>query len=153
MKAIAAMSLNRVIGARGAIPWKLSADLRFFKRTTLGHIVVMGRKTFESIGRPLPGRENIVLSTRPDFAPDGARVVRSADDVPRATADGRDVFIIGGAELYAAFLEECDTLYLTLVNQTVEGDAFFPAFEHLFSAFEVLETGPDYEIRCYRRRE
>ena len=148
MIAIAAMSGERVIGAGGKIPWHISEDLKFFKRTTLGHVVVMGRKTFESLGKPLPGRENWVLSRAASF--EGARVFRQpAEIVP--PGDGREVFVIGGAELYVALLPRCREILLTHVHLSVCGDTWFPVFEPEFDGGEVIGSGPDYEIRRYRR--
>ncbi len=150
-KAIAAMSKNRVIGCQGKIPWHLPDDFRWFKQATTGQIVVMGRKTFESIGKLLPNRETIVLS-RSCLSIPGARVVRDLDEL-LAVEDSRDIFICGGAEVYAQTLPFCSDLYLTVVNRIVDvGDAFFPGFEHLF-AFEkvVLET-PEFAVRHYQRR-
>ena len=149
MKAIAAMSLNRVIGAGGKIPWHLSEDLKFFKRTTLGHIIVMGRKTFDSIGRPLPGRENWVLSRGGEAIP-GVRVLHSPDEVVEP-ADGRELFLIGGTQLYEALLPRCSEIFLTLVQREVEGDAYFPPFEEDFKLVEILLTTPEMEMRHYVR--
>ena len=148
MIAIAAMSRNRVIGVDGRIPWHISEDLKFFKRTTLGHIIVMGRKTYDSIGKPLPGRENWVVSREADIA--GVRVLRSFDAISEPT-DGRQLYIIGGAQLYAALLPRCTELLLTRINRDVEGDTFFPEFENTFDAGEILESGESYEIRRHRR--
>jgi len=149
MKAIAAMSRNRVIGAGGTIPWHLSEDLKFFKRTTLGHIIVMGRKTYDSIGRPLPGRESWVVSRAGEIA--GVRVFRDVNNVAEP-GDGREVFVIGGAQIYAALLPRCAELYLTLVKREVEGDTFFPPFEEEFAAGEVLLETPEMEIRRWVRK-
>ena len=148
MIAIAAMTRERVIGLDGRIPWHLSADLKFFKRTTLGHVVVMGRKTFESLGKPLPGRENWVVSST--AAPTGVRVWLSPEEII-PPADGRELFVIGGARLYAALLPRCSELLLTHVDLQVEGDTWFPEFESAFDAGEVIESGPSYEIRRYRK--
>ena len=148
MIAIAAMSRERVIGAAGKIPWHLSGDLKFFKRTTLGHIVVMGRKTFESLGKPLPGRENWVLSRSASC--DGARVFRHPLEIVPPN-DGREVFVIGGAELYAALLPQCDEILLTHVNLSVDGDTWFPEFESQFDGGDIIESCQDYEVRKYRR--
>jgi len=150
MKAIVAMSLNRVIGAGGGIPWHLSEDLKFFKRTTLGHIIVMGRKTYDSIGRPLPGRENWVLSRKGEAIP-GVRVLHSPDEVVEPT-DGRELFLIGGTQLYEALLPRCSEIFLTLVQREVEGDAYFPPFEEDFELAEILLTTPEMEIRRYVRK-
>ena len=148
MKAIVAMSENRVIGADGKIPWHLSDDLKFFKRTTLGHVVLMGRKTFESIGKPLPGRENWVVSRSADF-PD-VRMIRDLTEI-REPADGRELFLIGGAELYRALLPHCSELFLTQVRRVVEGDAFFPPFEEEFAEAEVLLETPEMVARRFVR--
>ena len=149
MKAIAAMSANRVIGAQGKIPWHLPEDLKFFKRTTLGHVVLMGRKTYASIGRPLPGRENWVVSRSADVP--GVIMVRDLDRLPQPP-EGREVFVIGGSEVYAALLPRCEELYLTLVRREVEGDVVFPGFEDAFDMVEVIEGNSEMEIRRYRRR-
>lgn len=129
---IAAMSRNRVIGRDNELPWHISADLKHFKRTTLGKPVVMGRKTYESIGRPLPGRTNIVVTRQQGYQPEGVRVATSteaalalAEEV--ATADGAaEVMVIGGEQLYRSLLPHADHLYLTEVDADVEGDAYFP---------------------------
>ena len=148
MIAIAAMSRNRVIGAEGRIPWHISEDLKFFKRTTLGHIIVMGRKTYDSLGKPLPGRENWVVSREAEIP--SVRVLRSFDAVEEPS-DGRRLYLIGGAQLYAALLPRCAELLLTRVDREVEGDTFFPDFENQFDAGEVLENGPGYEIYRHLR--
>ena len=148
MIAIAAMSADRVIGTGGKIPWHIQGDLKFFKRTTLGHVVVMGRKTFESLGRPLPGRENWVVSRT--TTPAGIRVWRDPAEIIEP-ADGRLLFVIGGAELYRALLPRTSEILLTKVNVAVDGDTWFPAFEGQFDGGEILETGIDYEIRRHRR--
>ena len=148
MIAIAAMTSKRVIGIDGRIPWHLSADLKFFKRTTLGQVIVMGRKTYESLGKPLPGRENWVVSSA--AAPEGVRVWRSPEEI-LPPADGRELFVIGGALLYAALLPRCSELLLTHVDIEAEGDTWFPEFESAFDAGEVIEAGPGYEIRRYRK--
>jgi dihydrofolate reductase len=147
--AIAAMSLNRVIGDRGKIPWHLPEDFRWFKQVTMGHVLVMGRKTFESIGKPLPGRETLVLS-RSDFRHPGVRTVRGLEEVP-ALAAGRKIFICGGAQIYALALPYCSELFLTLVKRTVEGDAYFPPFEQGFEPVAVLRDTPEFQIVHYRR--
>ena len=148
--AIAAMSENRVIGHGNRIPWHLPEDFRFFKSTTMGHVLVMGRKTFESIGRPLPGRETIVLS-RTGFSHPGARTITGLEEATPLVS-GRKVFICGGAEIYRQTLPLCSDLYLTHVKRTVEGDAFFPPFEHLFEPVATLQDNPDFRIVHYRRR-
>lgn len=146
MKAIAAMSQNRVIGADGKIPWRLPEDMKFFKRTTLGHVVLMGRKTFDSLGKPLPGREHWVVSRSAEIP--GVRVIRDLAEIAEP-ADGREVFLIGGAELYTQLLPRCSELLLTLVKREVEGDAYFPAFEESFEMAEVLQEDAEMEVRRY----
>jgi len=149
MIAIAAMSRNRVIGADGKIPWYISEDLKFFKRTTLGHIIVMGRKTYDSLGKPLPGRENWVLSRGAQI--EGVTMLRSLDAI-QEPSDGRKLYIIGGAELYTALLPTCSELLLTHVDHEVEGDTFFPDFQNDFDAGEVLQSGEGYQIRRHLRK-
>lgn len=145
------MARNRVIGAGNRIPWHLPADFQWFKRTTLGGILVMGRRTFESIGRPLPGRETFVLSRSLSGIP-GVRVL---PDLPtlrsELSEDLRPVWICGGANIYRQLLPFCSELLLSLVEATPEGDAFFPPFEQDFADDgEVLrETG--FTVRRYRR--
>ena len=150
-KAIAAMSENRVIGAGNKIPWHLPEDFKFFKRTTMGHVLVMGRKTFESIGKPLPGRETIVLSRSGFFHPQVITVDRLEAIHPES--DERDYFICGGAEIYREALPLCSDLYLTHVKRTVEGDASFPAFEEMFEPVSVLQENDDFKIVHYRRKD
>ena len=150
MIAIAAMAQNRAIGHEGRIPWHLPADLKFFKRTTLGHVIVMGRKTFDSLGRPLPGRENIVLSRQPFDVP-GVRRAASLDEIAEPT-DGRKLFVIGGAEIYRALLPRCAEVLLTVVNLEPQADTFLPEFEADFELAEVLESDAEMEIRRYVRR-
>ena len=129
---IVAAAENGVIGRNNALPWHLPEDLRYFKRVTLGKPIVMGRKTFESIGRPLPGRTNIVISRRPGYAPDGVRVVSGLDDALAlaediALIDGvTELMVIGGAEIYRAAIPRAQRLYLTEVHADVEGDALLP---------------------------
>jgi dihydrofolate reductase len=129
---IAAVARNGVIGRDNQIPWRLPSDLKRFKALTLGHPVVMGRKTFQSIGRPLPGRDNIVVS-RHGFRADGALVVSSLDEgleLAQAKAgQGGEVFVIGGAEIYRETLPLADRLYITEVDVTPAGDATFPGID------------------------
>jgi len=149
IKAIVAMAENRVIGNAGTIPWHLPEDFKFFKATTMGHAVLMGRKTYESIGKPLPGRENIVLSLTISETP-GVTVIQSIDDLKEPT-DGRDLFVIGGEEIYRLLLPRIQELYVTKVPRTIEGDTHFPDFESQFDAgTKVLETN-DFTVWMYRR--
>ena len=152
-KAIAAMSENRVIGAGNKIPWHLPEDFKWFKKLTTGNVVVMGRKTFESIGKPLPNRDTIVLS-RSGFRFPGVQTVSNLEaiDPSDPTLAGKDVFICGGAEIYAQALPCCSDLFLTLVKRRVEGDAFFPPFEDQFELAGGLADNPEFRILHYRNR-
>ncbi|MFM1941532.1 MAG: hypothetical protein RI897_514 [Verrucomicrobiota bacterium] len=150
LKAIAAMSENRVIGQGNRIPWHLPEDFRWFKQTTMGHVLLMGRKTFESIGRPLPGRETWVLS-RSGWEHPGVRVLSSLEDV-RPEEQGREIFVCGGAEIYRQALAFCHDLYLTRVKRVVEGDAFFPEFEPDFAWVSDLMETADFVISHYQNR-
>ncbi|HVS16718.1 MAG TPA: dihydrofolate reductase [Thermoanaerobaculia bacterium] len=156
---IAAVARNGVIGASGRLPWRLSSDLRRFKRLTMGQTLLMGRKTWDSIGRALPGRRTLVLSRDPRFAPAGAEVVRDAEAALAAVAADDEVFCVGGGEIYRLFLPVADRLLLTHVDAEVDGDARFPALEP--ADWEVVEgealpagERDDHPtvFRVYRRR-
>ena len=123
---IVAMDRNRLIGAGNRLPWHLPADLAHFKRTTLGKPVLMGRRTFKSIGRPLPGRHNIVLTRDPRWRAEGVSVVHSTDEALRAAGDADELMVIGGAELYRQMLPRADRIHLTQVGHAFEGDTWFP---------------------------
>jgi dihydrofolate reductase len=123
---IAALDRNGLIGRDNALPWHLPADLQHFKRTTLGKPILMGRKTWESLGRPLPGRHNIVLTRDPGYRVEGATVVTSLDAALAAAGDADEVMVIGGAALYATLLPRADRLYLTRIDAAFAGDAWFP---------------------------
>ncbi len=148
--AIVAMSANRVIGRDGQLPWHLPEDLQFFKRTTMGHAILMGRKTWDSIGRPLPKRRSIVLSCSLESVPEGVDLIRHPDELDGLAIEG-DLYIIGGATIYQHFLPQCAEVLLTYVYAEVEGDTFLPPFEDDFRLAEVLETHPEFEIRRYVR--
>jgi dihydrofolate reductase len=153
-KAIAAMSLNRVIGAGSKIPWHLPEDFKWFKKTTTGHVIVMGRKTFEAIGKPLPNRTTLVLTHSTQPIP-GVRVVSDLSRIEPAdpALAGREIFICGGACVYEQALPLCSDLYLTLVKRLVEGDTFFPPFENQFELVgEILNT-PEFTILHYQRAQ
>src|SRR6201999_1043198 len=147
LKAIAAMSLNRVIGAGNKIPWHLPEDFKWFKQLTTGNVIVMGRKTFESIGKPLPNRETIVLS-RSQFSLPGVRTISDLSEIDLA-GESREGFIVGGAQVYSQALPLCSDLYLTLVKRDLEGDAFFPAFEDRFELAEEIRDTPEFKILRY----
>ena len=145
------MAPNRVIGCANRIPWHLPEDFKWFKKKTMGHDLVMGRRTYESIGRPLPGRQTFVLS-RAGFTSPGVTVCKSLSDLPNAET-GRVRFICGGAEIYRLGLPVCSDLFLTRVKRDVDGDCFFPAFEDSFERLEVIEDNDDFVIEHYRRVE
>ena len=149
MKAIAAMSLNRVIGRDGKIPWHLSEDFKWFKQCTSGQVVLMGRKTFDSLGKPLPNRTNLVISRGAEIP--GIEMVRDLAAFDSARFSPREVWVIGGAEIYAQLLPRCTDLYLSVVLREVEGDAVFPPFEKYFEQVDVPLRTADFEVRHYQR--
>jgi dihydrofolate reductase len=125
---IAAVARNGVIGRDNALPWRLKADLVHFRAITIGHPILMGRKTWESLGRPLPGRRNLVVSRDPEFDTPGAELFGTPEAALCAAA-GAKLFVIGGADLYRQLLDRADALVLTEVQAEPQGDAFFPAFD------------------------
>ena len=132
IKLICAISKNNVIGNENKLPWNLSEDLKRFKKLTSHNLIVMGRKTFDSIGRPLPNRKNIVLSNNSNLEIDGVEVFNSPDEVIslyKEIPEKKDMYIIGGTFVYKLFLEYCDYLYITYVDKNFEGDAFFPKID------------------------
>jgi len=126
---VAALSSNGVIGAKGSLPWRLPEDLRHFKALTRGHAVIMGRRTWESLGRPLPERENIVVTRERSYQALGARVSASLEAALASCVEEKFTFIIGGGEVYAAALPLTDMLALTEIHREAEGDVSFPAFD------------------------
>ncbi|MBL1263077.1 dihydrofolate reductase [Methylomicrobium sp. RS1] len=127
---IVAMASNRAIGLNNKMPWHLSADLKHFKKITMGSPILMGRKTFESIGRPLPGRTNIILTRNPAYAPEGCVVVHDLDTAIRTGCrEHGEIFVIGGADLYEALLPRAETIYLTQIKKAFPGDTFFPELD------------------------
>ncbi len=161
---IAAMDENRLIGADNALPWHLPADFKHFKQVTMARPIIMGRKTFESIGRPLPGRKNIVLS-HGEFQHDGVVTVQSIDEALHEASQTTDdnipaeVMIIGGANLYQQMIDKADKLYLTHVKTSCEGDAWFPEVD--MREWEIVsqqsvsadeKNNYDFDIVEYRRR-
>ncbi|HVG58887.1 MAG TPA: dihydrofolate reductase [Hyalangium sp.] len=137
LSAIVAMARNRVIGANNQLPWRLPADLARFKRLTMGHTLVMGRKTYESIGRPLPGRTMVVVTRQHGYAPQGVKVAHSVDEALALAQGDDEVFIIGGAELFAQTMNRLDRLYLTLIEREIPGDTFFPEVD--LSRWKLIE--------------
>jgi dihydrofolate reductase len=126
---IAAVASNGVIGHRNRMPWHLPEDLKRFKQLTFGHAVIMGRRTFESIGAPLAGRDNIVITRSPDWTRSGCRAAHSLEAALAAVRGSRDAFVIGGAQVYSLALPIASRLYMTEIQRDFEGDTFFPAFD------------------------
>lgn len=156
---IVATSMNNVIGIRGDLPWKLSDDLKRFKQLTMGKPIVMGRLTWESIGRPLPGRQNIVLTRQAGFAADGCDVVASPAEALAAAAEAEEIMIIGGGQIYELFLPKASRLYVTRVQASIDGDAFFPGIDE--ATWRLVDRVPHaadhaneyaFEFRTYERR-
>ena len=155
---IVAASTNNVIGVQGELPWRLSDDLKRFKALTMGKPIVMGRKTWESIGRPLPGRQNIVITRQADFEAEGADVVASPAGALEAAGDVDEIMVIGGGQVYELFLPKANRVHLTRVHTRLEGDAFFPALDdnewllvdsELHAADDSNEF--DFEFQTYER--
>ena len=149
---IAAIARNRGIGVGGQLPWHLSDDLKRFKRLTTGHAVLMGRKTYESIGKPLPNRRNVVLSRRP--VP-GIETYATIPAALSALKDEEWVFVIGGGEIFSLLLEKADKLYLTIVEKDVDADTFFPEYAHLLnSRFQLAasEQKDGFRFEDYERK-
>jgi dihydrofolate reductase len=154
------MDENRVIGKNNQLPWHLPEDLKFFKRVTMGHPVAMGRKTHESIGRILPGRENIIITRNRELTYEGCTVINSIKDfISYCKEKDVEVFVIGGAEIFKELLAVVDRLYITMIYEKFEGDTFFPDFS--LTDFELVlqesgiydEKNPyDYEFFIYQRR-
>jgi dihydrofolate reductase len=152
MKAIVAMTRERVIGENNKIPWRLRGEQKWFKEVTMGHPILMGRKTFESVGRPLPGRRNLVVTRTGNFA--GVELIRDLqkfDPVPYES-EGAEIFVVGGAEIYQALLDRCNVLYVTIVKGGYRGDAYFPEFESQFEISERIRESPEFDIFRYTRR-
>ncbi len=152
MIAVAAMAANRVIGAEGKIPWHLPEDLRWFKELTMGGTLLMGRVTYESIGRPLPGRETIVMSRRGAPGLEGVQVIRDLSGLQAARVQG-EVYVVGGADIYRVALPYCRDLYLTELQRDVEGDRQFPVCDDLFRFSAVLHEGAGWRIVHYLNDE
>ncbi|NNE42987.1 MAG: dihydrofolate reductase [Gemmatimonadetes bacterium] len=160
LSCIAAMTTERVIGRNGGLPWRLPADLKHFKRVTMGHPVIMGRKTWEEIGKPLPGRLSIVLSRQKDLdLPAGVLLRGTLAEALEPLAEQEEVFVIGGAEIFAAALPASDRIYLTEIHADIEGDTFFPDVPReewqlvSESRREADERNPhDMTFRLYERK-
>lgn len=128
---IVAMAKNRTIGINNTLPWRCPEDLKRFKALTMGHHMIMGRKTFDSIGKPLPGRTTVVVTRDRNLKIEGCLMAHSIPDAIKICAGDTEIFIVGGADIYAQSLQLADTLYVTEIQQDVEGDAHFPAFDKI----------------------
>lgn len=157
---IVAASTNNVIGAQGSLPWKLPDDLKRFKQLTMGKPIVMGRLTWESIGRPLPGRKNIILTRQTGFVAEGCIVAASPAEALTAAADAEEIMIIGGSQAYRLFLPKARRLYLTRVHVEIDGDAFFTEIDE--NAWQLVDREAHaaddanqfaFEFRTYERKD
>ena len=147
------MAQNRAIGCGNKIPWHIPEDFKWFKQLTMGNILVMGRKTFESIGKPLPGRTTFILSHQKTLFP-GVQIITSLDEIKKYLSedDKRSIFICGGANVYSQTIHLCTDVYLTLVKRTVlEADTFMLPFEHLFSKSTTLQDHSEFSIIHYSK--
>lgn len=151
LSAIVAMTPDCVIGKGGNLPWHLPEDLKFFKRTTSGHPIVMGRKTYDSIGFPLPKRRNIVLTRDATWNAEGVEVIHAPEALKTMEGIEGKVFVIGGSEIYAAFLPYLDELIISHIKAEHEGDTRFPEFEDQFSNSEVLEEFDEFIVKRWSR--
>ena len=156
------MARNRVIGIDNAMPWRLPAEMGHFRRSTIGRTVLMGRKTFESLGRPLKDRRNVILTRNVDYAPDGCEIVHSLEEAMTRYAASREdeLVIMGGAELYKQFLPHADKLLLTEVDADIDGDAYFPEFD--LAGWSLVNSEPfpkdeknsySFQIQTYVRKQ
>lgn len=155
---IVAIAENGVIGNENKLIWRLPADLKFFKETTMGHPMIMGRKTFDSIGKALPGRRSLVITRNKKFSAEGVEVFSSPEEVLKAVSPGEEAFVIGGAEIYRLLLPYCDKLIITRVHHTFEGDTFFPQID--YAEWKLLSSEQhskdeknayDYTFEIYKR--
>jgi dihydrofolate reductase len=149
---IVAMARNRVIGANNTLPWHLPADLRHFKALTMGHHIIMGRKTYESIGRPLPGRTSVVVTRNTDYAQPGVVVVNSLEAAIAACGNDEEIFVIGGAELYRQAIALADRIYLTEIDADFSGDAHFTELDRMLweETGRVSHTPDDKNLHPYQ---
>ena len=148
---VVAMDAERAIGLRGGIPWRLPEDMRLFKRLTMGHPILMGRKTWESLGRPLPGRQNIVLTRDATYRAEGALVVHDVADLELQELQDEEVMVIGGAQVYALLLPYMQKLCVSEVQGEHEADTWFPEFRHFFAERQVIAQYEGFTFVEYRR--
>ncbi len=156
---LVAMARNRTIGVNNTLPWRCPEDLKHFKTLTMGHHMIMGRKTFDSIGKPLPGRTTVVVSRNNELKVEGCVVAHSLQEAIAACIEDPEIFVVGGAELYQQAISLVDTLYITEIQQDVEGDAHFPEFDtdvwqEISREVRLQETPQplEYHFVTYRRK-
>ncbi|MCY9657918.1 dihydrofolate reductase [Paenibacillus chondroitinus] len=154
---IFAMDRNRAIGVNNTLPWHLPGDLKFFKSVTMGHPILMGRKTYESIGRPLPGRRNVILTQNTEFRAEGCEVIHSVDEAVQAFKD-QELFVIGGAEIFRLFAEKVDRMYITFIEHEFEADTYMSELDLSEWTLVSSEQGErneknpyEYYFRIYQR--
>jgi dihydrofolate reductase len=157
LSVIAAMARNRVIGIHNTLPWRLPEDLKHFKALTMGHHIIMGRKTYESIGKPLPGRTTVIVTRDAGYQVEGCVTATSIEDAIAACGEDEEIFFVGGAEMYAQVLPRADRLYLTEIQAEYEGDAWFPEFnlsiwKESARQAHVSDAGLGYHFVTYQRR-
>ena len=150
LHAVVAMTPSRIIGKGNDLPWHLPEDLKQFKKLTTGHAILMGRKTWDSIGRPLPKRRNLVITRQP-LEIDGAEVIHKPADLLKLGIDTR-IYLIGGAQIYELMLPFCTGIYLTQLKREYEGDTYFPEFEDQFSPGEIEFSNEDFEVRYWTNK-
>lgn len=151
---IAAMGNNRVIGRSGALPWHIPEDLRRFRELTFGHTVIMGRRTFEAIGRPLPGRKNVIVTRQPSYSQEGAVIACSLDEAVKLSGPAGEIFVCGGGEIYRQALPLCTKIFLTVVDLDPEGDTFFPlipADDFREVSRETISESPPAQLILFER--
>ena len=151
LTAMVAMTSERVIGKGGDLPWHLPEDLKLFKRHTSGRPIVMGRKTWDSIGKPLPNRQNIVLTRDTTLFAEGADVIHSPDQLQALELIDSEVYIIGGAQIYELFMPQLDEILISHVYENHPGDTFFPSFEKKFTDITTEGVYETFELRRYRK--
>ena len=154
MKIIVAMSNNNVIGINNKLPWHLSDDLKRFKLLTQGNQIVMGRKTFESIGRPLPNRDNIIITRDHNSKIEGVKIISKIEDIPYS--EDQKTFIIGGGEIYSQTINLCDELFITQINSEIQGDTYFPEISsNIWKVYErsgtMIENKVEFEYITYHK--
>lgn len=148
---VVAMAADRAIGINQSIPWRLPEDMKLFKRLTMGHPILMGRKTWESLGRPLPGRQNIVLTRDTSFTAEGVTVIRSVDELAGLELMDSEIMVIGGAQIYAHLLPKMQKLYVSEVQGEYAADTWFPEFAHHFLRSTPVEQFDGFRLVLYEK--